>query len=154
MRTCIKLQGVDNDRVAPARAVAWKQIATRLPLAIVFVPAVGTLVCQALEVTPPPPPANEALTSKVMTSATAVARAGGPAAASGVEMPTLKVVPAFAKVTVPVRHEIAEEPVVSIVCDAPSDVCTRPIHINASFAASMTVPVVAREEPRPGLGPM
>src|SRR5215203_3845764 len=98
----------------PPRAVIWKAIAIRSPFAMVFVPAVMADVTQPTAI-PPPPPTGAAFTSKVITSATLTARAGGPAAVSTAAIPILTVVAALTKVAATQRQLIADGPVVSIV---------------------------------------
>src|SRR4029078_8100882 len=121
---------------APPRAVICTQNATRSPCAIVLVPASGTCSCHAPVVIPPPPPVSDFETSKVITSDALVARAGGPADASSAAIPTLTVVPALAKVLVPVRQPRDDDPLVSTVCEAPSVQNTWPYIIMASLVAS------------------
>src|SRR6185436_6911301 len=106
----------------PPRAVICRQIAIKSPLAIVLLPVVGTLVFQVFCGTPPPPPVNDAATSKLITSVVFDALAGGPAAVSTAAMPTLNVVPALANVLPLARHPIDDDPVVSMVCEPPSEV--------------------------------
>jgi hypothetical protein len=54
-------------------------------------------------------------------------------------IPILTVVPAFANVTALLLHPMEDEPVVSIVCEPPSEVTILPMQIRASFAASKVV---------------
>jgi hypothetical protein len=73
---------------------------------------------------PPPPPVIERETSKVTVFDELTARTGGPFVESTAANPTTTVVEPLAKVTAPVLHWIEDEPLVSIVWEAPSDVMT------------------------------